>query len=449
MSTPSPPTDVLVVGAGLAGLYAAREIAARGRSVRVLEARDRVGGRTWTVQLEGSPFDAGGQWTGPAHRRLYGLVSELGLRTEATFHSGRKLLELEGELSTYTSSIPRISVFKLLRMQLAIWRIEWLCRKVPLRRPWTAPEARSWDGLSVADYLHTVVRDPDVVALTNSAARVIFGADIEDICLLHFLHYLHAGGGLTALIETHGGNQDSSVVGGAQQLCEGMARGLEVVLEAPAEGVVQDEHGVEVHTPKGSFKARRAILALPTPLVDRLRFEPELPASRKRLQAHTHMGHTVKCQVLYERPFWREAGFSGEAVCTRGPLNVVFDGMVGGGHPALLVFVTGRPAQAWRARTAEERRELLLETLVSWFGPEAGRPVQIRETDWSDERYSGGAPVVLFQKGALTRDGEALRAPVGGIHWAGTETALEFTGFMEGALESGERAAREVLAELA
>ena len=172
------------------------------------------------------------------------------------------------------------------------------------------------------------------------------------------------------------------------------------------------------------------------------------PPSRQALHENTRMGHTVKCQVLYERPFWREAGFSGEAVCTRGPVTVVFDGIVGDCAPALLVFITGRPAQGWSERDPQQRRELVLGSLVEWFGPDAAEPVQVVETDWSAEQWSGGAPVVLFPQGALTRHGPALRAPVGRIHWAGTETAREHTGFMEGALESGERAADEVLAVL-
>ncbi len=376
------------------------------------------------------------------------LIRDLGLQTQSTWHQGRKLLDLEGRVSTYTSSIPRISIFKLLRMQLAIWRIEWLCRKVPLLTPWTAKRAARWDAMSVGELLEQKVGDPDVIALTNSAVRVIFGADVDDLCLLHFLHYLHAGGGLTKLIETHDGNQDRSVVGGAQQLCEGMARGLRVVSSAPVRSVHQDSEGVEVRSDAGSFSAQRLVMAIPTPLLSGVDFQPALPPSRQALHENTRMGHTVKCQVLYERPFWREAGFSGEAVCTRGPVTVVFDGIVGDCAPALLVFITGRPAQGWSERDPQQRRELVLGSLVEWFGPDAAEPVQVVETDWSAEQWSGGAPVVLFPQGALTRHGPALRAPVGRIHWAGTETAREHTGFMEGALESGERAADEVLAVL-
>lgn len=441
--------DVVVVGAGLAGLAAARELHRAGHSVLVLEARDRVGGRTWTEHIQGSPFDLGGQWTGPSQKRMYALIEELGLRTESTFHEGRKLLDLEGQLSSYTSSIPRISIWKLISMQLAIWRIEWLCRKVPMLAPWEAPKAAEWDRMSVLDLLQKQVRDPEVIALTNSAVRVIFGADVGELTLLHFLHYLHCGGGLTKLIETHDGNQDSSVVGGAQHLCEGMARELELLLEAPVHEIRQDEQGVEVHSAKGGFRARRVVVAIPAPLLSRMRFQPELPASRRALHEQTRMGHTVKCQVVYERAFWREAGWSGEAVCTRGPLTVVFDGMVGGGRPALLVFLTGAPAKGWSERSAEERRSIVLGELERYFGPQAAEPLELRETDWSTEPYSGGAPVVLFEQGALTRHGHALREPVGRIHWAGTATAREHTGFMEGALESGHRVADELLAALA
>lgn len=439
-------TDVIVVGAGLAGLSAARRLEQAGLSVQVLEARDRVGGRTWTVELDGGRYDAGGQWTGPSQQRMMALVDELGLQTESTYHSGRKVLELDGEVSTYSGTIPRISVWKLVRMQLAIWRIEWLCRRVPVLAPWTAATAAEWDGMSALDLVQQRLEDPQVVALTNAAVRVIFGADLADISALHFLHYLHSGGGLTKLIETHGGNQDRSVVGGAQQLCEGLAAKLHrVELAAPVTAVHQDLQCVTVHSGAGRYQAQRLVMAIPIPLLERIAWTPTLPPARSALHAQTRMGHTVKCQVRYRQAFWRDAGFTGEAVCTAGPLNVAFDGMVGGAEPALLVFVTGRPAMGWSERDPQQRHQLIVDSLVRWFGPQAAEPLAIHETDWSTQEHSGGAPVVLFEQGALTAHGEALREPVGRIHWAGTATARECTGFMEGALESGERVADEVL----
>ncbi len=447
---PLPPVDVIVVGAGLSGLNAARHLCDRGHTVRVIEARDRVGGRTWTVDLDGSPFDAGGQWTGPGQPRMTALIEELALATESTYHDGRKVLDLEGDVSTYAGTIPKISLLKLIRMQLAIWRIEWLCRKVPRVDPWSAAHAAAYDGMSVADFLDDKVGDSDVIALTNSATRVIFGADLADLSLLHFLHYLHSGGGLSKLIETHGGNQDRSVVGGAQQLSEGLAAMVgDVVLGQPVAAVDQDADGVTVTTKTGTrHRTRRLVMAVPLPLVGRIAFSPPLPDDRIALQAASRMGHTVKCQVRYDRAFWRDAGLSGEAVCTAGPLNVVFDGKVADGLPALLVFITGRPAMGWSDRDPQERRQHIVDALVQWFGPDAAHPVEIHETDWATEEFSGGAPVVLFGQGGLSAHGPALRTPVGRIHWAGTETARESTGFMEGALESGERVAEEVAAAL-
>jgi len=442
--------DVIVVGAGLAGLSAARQLQRAGHRVTVLEARDRVGGRTWTIDLGGSPFDAGGQWTGPSQRRMAALIAELGLQTESTWHNGRKVLDLEGSVSAYSGTIPRLSIWKLISMQLAIWRIEWVCRTVPLDQPWDARKAAAFDTMSVRDFLDKHVRDPDVIALTNSAVRVIFGADIDDLCLLHFLHYLHSSGGLTKLIETHGGNQDSSVVGGAQRLSQGLARDLhDLRLSTPVRAIHRDDAGVTVHTTDStstthSVSARRLIVAIPLPLVDGIEFQPELPPARVALQRACRMGHTVKCQVRYKKPFWRDQGWSGEAVCTAGPINVVFDGKVADGNPALLVFITGRPAQDWSSRDAQQRRKIILDGLVSYFGPDAADPIEIHQTDWATEPYSGGAPVVLFGQGALTGFGTALRQPIGPIHWAGTETARECTGFMEGALESGHRVATEV-----
>ncbi len=447
--------DVVVVGAGLSGLYAARELTRAGRSVVVLEARDRVGGRTWSVPLGDGVFDFGAQWTGPSHRRMTALIAELGLRVRAQYHQGRKVLDLGGRVSTYTGTIPRVAPWKLIRLQLGIWKIERLCRRVPPEAPWDAPDAALWDSMTLLDWERRHLKNPDVIALLNTAVRVVFGSDAGELSLLHAFHYLHSGGGLMNLIETHGGNQDSQIVGGAQGVCDRMAEAAdEVVCGAPVRAIRQETDAVTLETEKGRFTGRRVVLALPPPMADRIDFSPALPTLRDQLNQRSPMGATAKVFALYDRPFWRDRGFSGEAAATAGPLTVTFDnctpsnGDAGAGQACLLAFVTAAGARGWSDRPAGERRALVLDAFTRYFGPEAARPTLFHEADWATEPWSRGAPIATFPPGTLSTFGPALRRPCGLVHWAGTETAREYCGFMEGALEAGERVAAEVLAAL-
>jgi monoamine oxidase len=437
--------DVLVVGAGLAGLTAARILVRAGRSVRVLEARDRVGGRTWTGPLSDGQFDFGGQWIGPGQPRMTALVEEFGLATTPTYHDGRKIFDLNGRVSSYRGTIPKAAPWTLIGAQLVLWKLERLCKTVDIVDPWSSPKAALYDGQTLGGWLRKQTWNTDVHAMVNAAARVIFGSDTTELSLLHFLWYVHSGGGLEKLIETHGGNQDTRIDAGAQAFCDGMASELDVVLEAPVRSIEQGD-SVTVHTDAGTFEAGRVIVTIPPPLADRIRYTPALPTLRDQLTQRVGMGATIKCFALYDRPFWREAGLSGEAASTQGPVGVAFDAVTASGQAALVGFVVGAPGRGWAERPPEERRKLVLDTFARWYGDEALAPTDYHEADWAAEPWSAGAPIATFPPGTLSVFGPALRAPVGRIHWAGTETARESTGFMEGAVESGERVAEEILA---
>jgi len=439
--------DVVVVGAGLAGLAAARKLHRAGRSVLVVEARDRLGGRTWTSPLGDGRFDFGAQWIGPNQDRMQGLVSELGIETRATHEEGRKLLELRGRTSSYTGTIPRLSPWKLIWIHLGLTRVDKLCARIDPVAPWASPRADELDSTTVADWMRRKIASADARRLVAAALRVVFGSEPGELSMLHFLQYAASSGGLMQLVETKGGNQDSFLVGGAQQLCERMAEGIPVELSAPVREIAQDGSGVSVSTDRGVFEGRRAIVTVPLPLADRIRWTPALPTLRDQLHQRVGMGGTIKVFALYDRPFWREAGFAGEAVSTDGPIDVCFDD-VRNGQACLLSFVVGRPARGWSDRPAPERKEAVLSQLARWFGDEARAPTDYYEADWATDPWSAGAPIATFPPGTLSVFGEALRRPVGLVHWAGTETARQFTGFMEGAVESGDRAADEVLAAL-
>ena len=436
-------TDVVVVGAGLAGLAAAEQLRAAGAAVVVLEARDRVGGRAWSEQLGKARFDRGGQWIGPGQDRLAALAARMGVETFATWATGQKLLDDGDKVRRYAGDIPSLGPLELVQLQLALSRIDRMTARVSARDPGSARGAADLDGRTVADAARRLPRR--VRGVLDVAVGAIFGVDPAELSLLWFLAYLRAGGGLMSLSTIQGGAQERRFVGGTQGIVERWVERLDVpvVTGAPVRRIEQRDGEVIVASDRGRVAARQVVVAVPPPVAAAIELTPAAPA-RSQLLQKVAMGAIVKVCVAYERAFWRERGLSGEVVSTRGPLSVLFDNTsADGAQPALVGFVQAGPARRWNGDTAP-----IVAQLVRWFGEEAREPVAIMTTDWSAEPWTRGCPVGVMAPGALTTSGTTLRQPLGRVHFAGTETASEWTGYLEGALESGERAAREVVRAL-
>lgn len=444
-------TDCLVLGAGVSGLTAAHALRKRGVDVRVLEARDRVGGRTFSGELAGAEVDWGGEWIGHGQPLVYGLVKELGLETFPTWDKGLKVLEVGGRLSTYRGTIPWMAPWKLIQIQLGIWWLDALARGVDPATPWSHASAAAWDAITLDDKRKGVMWSADARATMDAAMRTIFGAESSEITLLHALAYIRSAGSLNNLIATEGGFQHDRIRGGAQAISKALTKRLgedRVHLGCPVTRVSQDADGVTVRDAKGGeWRAKRVVVTLPVGLGAKIDWEPALPASRAALMAGAPMGAAVKCFARYEKAFWREKGLSGEAASGDGPISVTFDQCAeDGSTPCLLAFVGGAAARAWHERDPLQRKEIILDKLARYFGPEAKAPIAWAEQDWCTEAFSGGGPITIWGAGALSSHGAALREPVGRVHWAGTETARRCMGFIEGAVESGMRAADEVTA---
>jgi monoamine oxidase len=439
--------DVVVIGGGVSGLRAARSLVALGLEPVVLEARERVGGRTWSTQIGEGVFDLGGQWLGPTQRRAYRLAKDLGSQTFPTFCQGKKILDLGGRVSTYKRTIPKMSVGKLFDMHLTIRRLNRMTKAVPLHNPAAAKRASRLDAQSLETWKQRHIRTRAARELIDVAVRVVFGAEASELSLLHFLFYLRSGGNMMRLIEIKDGAQQDRFVMGAQSLALGMAEALaeRVCLATPVHTISQDDEGVTVESTRGTVRAKRAIVAAPPAVVSRIRFDPALPASRGQLIQRVPMGSTVKVLITYDQPFWRSRGFSGEVTCTKGPASVIFDNCSHENkQPALVAFIVARHARTWGDRSYGDRRRALLSQISRYFGPEAEQPTHLVEQDWNAEPYTRGCRVGVVAPGVLTTFGTNLRLPVGRIHWAGTETATEWNGYIEGALQAGERAADEV-----
>ena len=358
---------------------------------------------------------------------------------------------LGGELRSYDGEIPNVSIVDLVKLQALISASDRLSRKVSPLDPLANSKAAAWDAQNVEAWKQKWAKGERVRAILDVAVRVVFGAEPSEISLLYFLSYLRAGGGILKLTQVSEGAQQDRFVDGAQELSKRLrARlGQAVRLSEPVRRIEQDQDGVTVFSAKGDYRAERVIVALPPALIPSLQFEPQLPVRRKQLLQRYAMGATIKVIGVYERAFWREQGYSGEVVSSTPPFSVVYDNSSADGSIAALVgFVVGDEARRWSSLSPEEQRIRATRAWARYFGEEALKVRDFVAQDWCTKRYSGGCPVSFLPPGAMGTGAAAIRAACGRVHWAGTETAVEWTGYLEGAIEAGERAANEVLREL-
>ncbi len=451
--------EAVVVGAGFAGLATARQLARTGVDVIVMEARHRVGGRSFTDVTEaGFVIDRGGQWIGPTQDHVVALAEELGVATFPTYTAGQGIELRDGHRTPYVGLIPTSDRHGAAEGIACMLDLDLAALDIPLHNPWDAPDAAGLDATTLATWFDANLQSASARAVIEVAIKAIFGAGSGELSLLFALFYLHAGGGLTNLARTTGGAQEARFVGGSQQLADRMAAELgdRVILGAPVDAVdytpdhviisgrfvrpPPDPHGRPVR-----IRARRAVMAMPPALSARLDYTPALPGRRDQLAQRMPMGAVIKVHVIYEQPFWRHDGLNGQIVAPGALMESTFDNSPDDtSHGAIVGFIAGDECRRAEAAGPEARRDAVIDELVRAFGPAARHPIEYVEQAWCAEPFTRGGPVAVSSPGALTALGPALREPVGPLHWAGTETATEWCGYLDGALRSGYRAAEEV-----
>ncbi|XP_035464949.2 amine oxidase [flavin-containing] isoform X2 [Scophthalmus maximus] len=407
--------DVIVVGAGLSGLSAAHLLRTRNAKLRVLvlEAKDRVGGRTVSTEIPAANgvdrWDFGGQWVGSTQTHIMELVKELGLDTFPQYNIGKKVHHMGGpgaRVRTYRNSIPALSPLVLMDLTQFLWKIDRLCATVRVEDPSKTPNAVELDSVTLHSYTEKHVWTAELKEELALCSRSVFGMEPSQMSFLFFLMYAAAAGGLLPLLEnTAGSAQEFKIKGGTQQLSECLAErvGLRNVrLRAAVTAIWQDAEWARVTIAAAgaaaTFLCRAAIVTCPPHLAAKIHYDPALPSRREFLTQNMPVGHMIKFIITYQ--------------------------------------------------TAGQRRNAVVSSLVKYLGPEAASFIHFEERDWAAEAYSGGCPVNVMAPGLLTYYHPSLRKPCGRIYWAGTETATQWCGYMSGAVQAGERAALEVLAEL-
>jgi monoamine oxidase len=441
--------DVVIVGAGFSGLTAAHQLVDQGMSVLVLEGRDRVGGRVFTGEVAGVKVDLGGTWVSYRHTAICEVAEQVGCTLVPQFTEGRSVLWLLGKRSTYKGTIPKLSPAALVNMGRIQMALDKLAKTIDLDAPWKTPRAGELDAISFEEWLDRKHARSSTRAFMTAISKVEWGCQNSDVSLLHVLRTIRAFGGFDFMLDAEGGMQESRYVETTQEIAVRYAAllGDRVRTGAPVRRITQDADGVTVETDSLQVNARYAIVTTATEHRGGIEFEPALSEPAQGLINTWGLGALSKAFVAYDRPFWRADGLSGESVADTGTVFASFDVSPSADGPGILMAFCD--PRVFDTHAPEVRKAQVVKQLTELFGPQAAHPIDYIDHCWGTDSFAPGGPNPAVAPYAMSRYGSVMSEPHGRVHWAGTETAGEWTGSMNGAVLSARRVSGEVARLLA
>lgn len=440
--------DVVVVGAGFAGLSAAERLISMGRTVLVVEGRDRVGGRALSGEVAGVAVDFGATWVAKRHTAIHDLARRMGCTTTPQFKDGRNVLWMAGRRHTYKGTIPLMSPLGLLDMMRIQGALNKLVATIDVDAPWNSPEAAKLDAMTFTEWLDQKSAHRHTRMLMNIVSKVQWGCLPGEVSLLHVLRYIRAAGGIDHMLDVENGQQEERIAETTQEIARRVAAKLGdgLLLDTPVQRIAQHAEGVRVSTPLGEIDAEYAIVTVPPAQRADIAFDPPLPQQAAGMTRTWRMGALSKAFVAYDRPFWRADGLSGESLADTGTVFITFDVSPNADGPGILM--TFCDPRVFDGFSPEERRSRVIQRVVDLFGPQAATPIDYADHCWGQESFSPGGPNPAVAPFATTSYGPALTQPHGRVYWAGTETAGAWAGCMNGAVLTGQRAAERVGSQL-
>ncbi|PWY96663.1 amine oxidase [Aspergillus sclerotioniger CBS 115572] len=453
--------DVAIIGAGLSGLSAAKDLAAAGKSFAILEARDRVGGRVLNVELPGGIVEeVGAEFVGPTQDRVLALAAELGLTTYPTYNTGNCTLLRNDTVTNYpcdlgSGGLPPVDMEALIELVTLQQRLNTLAAELDVQSPWNHINASILDSMTVATFFASQLTLSDAQFLIDTAVTGILSTETNEPSLLYMLAYIAASGNETTLgtldrlIGVAGGAQESRINGGTQLIALKLADRLgaeNIYLQSPVRRIQRHDEGYLVVSDQVQITAKRVVVAMSPPLAARIVYDPPLPPGRDHLTQRMPMGSIGKAIAIYPTPWWRNLGLNAQALADTGVIRITYDNTpVDESFGALMGFIVADEMRRLDKMNQTEMAALVTQSFVNMFGPNAATPIHVIIQRWDLEEYSRGGPVAYAPPGLLTDYGDSLRDPVKGIHFAGTETSTYWIGYMDGAIRSGERVAAEIL----